>query len=84
MDERDESKIYNSIQAAQLAHEAPGFPWDRYLAAANLAAIDRIIIVDRSAVLGRQTKQSKNRVAPGNAVTNHDRRGSSSPVSASI
>ncbi len=49
-DERDESKIYNPTDASKLASEAPGFPWDAYLDAANLGTPDRIIVVDRSAI----------------------------------
>lgn len=49
-DERDESKIYNPIDASKLASEAPEFPWDVYLRAANLARTRRIIVVDRSAI----------------------------------
>ncbi len=49
-DERDESKIYNPRTRSQLASEAPEFPWDVYLDAANLARAGRIIVVDRSAI----------------------------------
>jgi putative endopeptidase len=49
-DERDESKIYNPRNPSRLASEAPEFPWNVYLDAANLAGAGRIIVVDRSAI----------------------------------
>jgi putative endopeptidase len=49
-DERDESKIYNPRNPSKLTSEAPGFPWDVYLGAANLARAGRIIVVDRSPI----------------------------------
>ncbi len=49
-DERDESKIYNPTDIAQLAGETPEFPWRSYLQGANLAWAGTLIVVDRSAI----------------------------------
>lgn len=49
-DQRDESKIYNPRDVSRLAGEAPGFDWDAYLEAAEVAKVRRVIVVERSAI----------------------------------
>jgi len=48
-EERDPAKIYNPMTPAELAHAAPGFDWNAYLAAADLGSAQRLIVQENSA-----------------------------------
>ncbi|MEA1675874.1 M13 family metallopeptidase [Nitrospirillum sp. BR 11163] len=48
--QRDERAIYNPMTPAQLTRLAPGFPWGAYLKAAGLDRIDRIVVMERTAL----------------------------------
>ncbi len=50
-DERDPDKTYNPITLAELATAAPQFDWHAYLAAAGLPNADKLVLVEKSAVL---------------------------------
>jgi putative endopeptidase len=44
--ERDLNATYNAMTIDQLEHLAPGFPWRSFLAAAQLADVDRLIVTE--------------------------------------
>jgi putative endopeptidase len=46
---QDPEKTYNPMAVAQLAQVAP-FPWHRFLQAAELAAADRVVLAESSAI----------------------------------
>jgi putative endopeptidase len=46
---RDRVKTYNAMSPAELARAAPGFPWASFLAAADLAGVDRVIVSENTA-----------------------------------
>jgi putative endopeptidase len=46
---RDPVKTYNAMSPAELARAAPGFPWGPFLAAADLAAVDRLVVSEETA-----------------------------------
>ncbi|WP_044561770.1 M13 family metallopeptidase [Azospirillum sp. B4] len=48
--QRDERAIYNPMTPGQLARLAPGFPWGAYLAAAGMGQVERIVVVERTAL----------------------------------
>jgi putative endopeptidase len=47
---RDPVKTYNPMSRAELAALAPGFPWDVYLAAGDLGAVDQLIVEEKTAL----------------------------------
>ena len=47
--QRDLDAIYNPVTPAELAKLAPGFPWKPFLAAADVSAASRLIVVEKSA-----------------------------------
>ena len=46
---RDVVKTYNPMDRAQLAALAPGFAWERFLAAADLPRLNRLIVSEKTA-----------------------------------
>jgi putative endopeptidase len=48
-EQRNIEKIYNPNTRAQLLALTPGFPWDRLLAGAGLASVDRVIVAESTA-----------------------------------
>lgn len=49
-DRRDPVKTYNAMTPAELAAAAPGFDWQAFLAAGDLAKADRLVVAEASAV----------------------------------
>ncbi|CAN7511541.1 peptidase M13 [Phenylobacterium sp. LjRoot225] len=49
-DRRDDSKTYNPIATAELATFAPGFDWSAFLAGAELAKVDRVVLAENTAI----------------------------------
>ena len=49
-DERDPNKIYNPTTPTALAKAAPGFDWARFLTAARLGAVKRVIVQENTAL----------------------------------
>jgi putative endopeptidase len=47
--QRDDVATYNPMSTAQLAKLAPGFPWKAYLTGAQLPAVKRVIVSEKSA-----------------------------------
>jgi putative endopeptidase len=47
---RDPVKTYNPMSLAELNKAAPGFDWSRFMAGANLAKVDRVVIRQSSAI----------------------------------
>ncbi len=48
-EQRDPVKTYNAMTPAELATAAPGFPWAPFLAAADLGAVNRVIVNENTA-----------------------------------
>jgi putative endopeptidase len=48
-EQRDVEKTYNPMTRAQLQALAPGFDWSRFLEAAGLGKLDRVIVGEKSA-----------------------------------
>ena len=48
-EQRDVDKIYNPIKTRDLAGLTPGFAWSRFLQAAGVGGIERIIVAEKSA-----------------------------------
>ncbi|HEY2663130.1 MAG TPA: M13 family metallopeptidase, partial [Candidatus Binataceae bacterium] len=48
-EQRNLDKIYNPIKTRELADLTPGFAWPRFLRAAGVGSIDRIIVAEKSA-----------------------------------
>ena len=49
VDQRDDDKTYNPISVAELQKAAPGFPWTRFLAGAELPTVKRVIVGENTA-----------------------------------
>jgi putative endopeptidase len=49
-DRRDDSKTYNPIATRDLATFAPGFDWNAFLAGAQLAKVDRVVLQENTAI----------------------------------
>ena len=47
---RDPDKTYNPMTPAELAKNAPGFPWATFLRSADLGGIKRIVIAESTAI----------------------------------
>jgi putative endopeptidase len=47
--QRDVEGTYNPLTVAELAGLTPGFPWQRFLEAAGLNGIDRLVVAEKSA-----------------------------------
>ena len=47
---RDPVKTYNAMSPAELAAAAPGFDWKAYLAAADLGAVNRVVVAQNTAL----------------------------------
>jgi putative endopeptidase len=50
VERRDRDKTYNPMTRAELAKALPGFDVDRYLAAADLGAVDRVVVSENTAL----------------------------------
>jgi putative endopeptidase len=48
-EQRDVDKTYNPTKTPDLADLTPGFAWSRFLRAAGVAGIDRVIVAEKSA-----------------------------------
>ena len=49
-EQRDLDKTYNPMTRAELEKLAPKFPWDIFFESADLANVDRVIVMERSAL----------------------------------
>lgn len=49
-EQRDPVKLYNPMSPVELAAAAPGFPWTAFLNAADLGAVNRLIIGEKTAI----------------------------------
>jgi putative endopeptidase len=48
-EQRDFDKTYNPLKTRELADLTPGFAWPRFLRAAELGSVDRVIVAEKSA-----------------------------------
>src|SRR5579864_9488495 len=48
-EQRNLDKIYNPVKTPDLAELTPGFAWPRFLRAAGVGSIDRVIVAEKSA-----------------------------------
>lgn len=48
--ERDRDKTYNPLSPTELASYAPGFDWGRYFTALGIPHLDRVVVLDNTAL----------------------------------
>jgi predicted metalloendopeptidase len=49
-DRRDRDKTYNPATRAELTALAPEFPWNEYFAAADLAGVEHVLVLEKNAI----------------------------------